>query len=125
MGDLSKNFSRSEFECSDKCGFDTVDIILLNWMQIIRSHFDTPVIVHCGCRCKKQNESISGAENSQHLKGKACDFHMQGLTTPLEIRRIYNWIDENICPDSGGLGLYDWGIHLDSRSKKARWDMSN
>jgi hypothetical protein len=31
-------------------------------------------------------------------------------------------VNDNICPKGGGLGIYDDFVHIDRRSKKARWD---
>ena len=129
MSDLSKNFSRYEFECQDECGFDTVDTGLLRVLQDVADYYSVlygkvKVIITSGCRCPEHNEDEGGSENSQHLYGKAADFKVYKLTNdeweqiPAEV--IYNYIDSKY-PDTLGLGMYSNRNHVDSRERKARW----
>lgn len=118
MGDVSKHFSRFEFDCVCGCGFDSVDVGLLNWLEKIRTHFGSPVIITSGCRCLNHNRTIKNSKDtSQHIKAKAIDFHIPGID--LEI--IYDYVDTMI-DGTGGLGIYDTFIHLDNRKKNIRWD---
>ena len=55
MGDLSKNFSRSEFECSCGCGFDDVSVELVELLQEIRDEIEEPIAITSACRCKEHN----------------------------------------------------------------------
>lgn len=116
MSKLSQHFSRSEFACQCGCGFDTVDIQLLEALENVREYFKAPVTITSGCRCESHNYKIGGASDSQHTKGRAADFKVQGKT-PQEVHdflcRMY--------PDRFGIGLYDSWVHFDSRSQKARW----
>jgi uncharacterized protein YcbK (DUF882 family) len=81
MGDISTHFSRSEFEChcNNDCGFNAVDIDLLNMLEQVRTHFGRPVIIHCACRCLEHNRSVGSKDTSQHIKGLAADFHINGI----------------------------------------------
>lgn len=115
MGDLSVSFNRSEFACKCGCGGDTVDAELINALQDLRSHFNSPLIVTSGFRCEEHNRTIGGAKNSKHLKGRAADFIVSGVTC-----------DDVYCyllwkyPDRFGIKNYGGWIHLDTRSNE-RW----
>lgn len=115
MGDISKNFNRSEFECKClDCGLDTVDAELLAALQDIRDKFG-PLRITSGHRCEDHNKAIGGNANSYHLHGRAADF--QPLKA--DIIEVANYIES--LDWQHGLGVYDSFIHLDTRSYKARW----
>ena len=117
MGDLTYNFNREEFACNCGCGLDTVDTETLRILQEIRDHFASPITINSGCRCFTYNRDIGGARKSQHVKCRAADFSIEGVTQD----EIYLYIGDTY-PDVGGVGKYDDFIHLDTRSgRKARW----
>jgi uncharacterized protein YcbK (DUF882 family) len=116
MGDLSKNFSRSEFACTCGCGFDTVDAALLGILQALRDHFGESVTVTSGCRCEAHNAAVGGAENSMHLTGKAADTVVDNVSP----EDVYCYLFA-LYPDTCGIGLYEGWVHLDSRTERARW----
>lgn len=117
MGDLSKNLSRSEFKCNcGKCDYDTVDHELVNVIQDIREFFNRSVHITSGNRCPAYNEKIGGAKHSYHPRGRAADIQVKGV--PAE---TVNGYLINKYPDQYGIGRYDSFVHLDTRSKKARW----
>ncbi len=110
---LSKHFSRGECACRDYCGFDTPDPRLLELAEKVRSILKEPMHVHSVCRCKTRNARQGGSPTSKHLKGQAMDFHCERLS-PLA---VYNaiakaWHDGRL-PELGGVGIYDWGVHID------------
>lgn len=117
MGDISAHFSRKEFACSDNCGFNACDIELVDVLEKVRERFGRPVIVHCGCRCLDKNKSVGSKDTSKHIRGIACDFHIDSVT-PLEIAGYL----ETIMPDFGGIGVYKTFNHVDIRDNKARWN---
>lgn len=116
MGDISNNFSRHEFACKCGCGFDTVDVITVQLCEDVRE-FDgnTPKTPSSGCRCKKYNRAEGGSEKSEHLFGRAGDLHCNNPEL------VYKKLCEKY-PNQYGFGLYEWGVHADSRSgRPARW----
>jgi uncharacterized protein YcbK (DUF882 family) len=118
MGDLSKHFSRHEHACNCGCGFDTVDTELNFVLQVdLRYHYNKAVTIDSGCRCPAWNKEEEGAEDSQHLWGKAADVRVAD-TSPLA---VYTYLNE-IYPDKYGLGLYNNFTHIDVRPDKARWN---
>lgn len=117
-----KYFSREEFRCNCKgkyCnGFPAEpDEKMVRLMDNIRTHFNVPIIPHSGVRCKTWNKLQGGGTASQHLYGTACDFHVNGVSP----KKVADYV-ETLMPNTGGIGLYSWGIHVDTRAVKARWD---
>lgn len=119
MGDISPNFSRSEFACQCGCGFDTVDVDLIASLEFIRDYYGKPVYINSGCRCPEHNRFIGGADNSQHLYGRAADFVVDGIHADEVAELLLDAYDGEF-----GIGRYVGRTHLDTRSDgPARWDM--
>ena len=66
MGDMTKNFSRSEFACRDGCGLDRIDPDLVDELQASREAVGLPYAISSGCRCQKRNREEGGADDSAH-----------------------------------------------------------
>ena len=105
MGDISKNFSFSEFEASSeakKNGIDntiksptvrkSIKALVDNILQPLRDYLGAPVDVSSGYRCEELNELVGGTEKSQHPKGEAGDIRSP-FFTPLEIARAIVKLD--------------------------------
>lgn len=79
MGDLTHNFSRSEFACKCGCGFDNVNLALVNTLQEMRDYIrttyniDQKFLIRSGCRCAPYNVVCGGKKKSAHLNGDAVD----------------------------------------------------
>ena len=77
-------FTRSEFRCPcGKCGGFPVepDENLVRLADQVREHFGAPATVSSGVRCQAHNDELPGsAKNSYHLRGKAMDFCVLGVT---------------------------------------------
>ncbi len=118
MGDISKNFSRFEFECKCRCGFNTVDVELLKVLQEdIRNHYNKKVTITSGCRCFMSNMHVIGsARDSYHVKAQAADFYVDGV----EPIAVYTYLHKRF-KDKYGIGLYHSHLHLDVRYTEARW----
>lgn len=114
MGDISEHFNRDEFACECGCGTDTVDAVLLEALEAIRSHFGQPILVTSGHRCASHNATVGGSMNSQHKKGRAADI-IVSHTPPEDVA--------SFAEDLGmSVGRYDSFTHIDSRSgPPARW----
>lgn len=117
MTELSPHFRRAEFACSDGCGFDTVDAELLTVLERVRRYFDAPVVITSGCRCVAHNADIGGAENSQHVLGRAADIQVEGVDPEQVVRYL-----EQLYPHRLGIGLYPTWTHVDTRNGVARWN---
>ena len=75
----------------------------------IRKHFNKPIYVSSGYRCKELNAAIGGAKNSQHTKGQAIDIDQGNRKENME---IFDFIKNNLEFDQliNEFG-YDW-IHV-------------
>ena len=75
---LSPNFKVREFACkgSDVVLLDDELVVLL---QCIREHFGKPVYITSGYRTAAHNAAVGGSKSSQHLLGRAADFHVEGV----------------------------------------------
>ena len=86
------NFTRDEFACKCGCGFDEIDPLLVSTLQRLRDEVQRPVVVNSGCRCRSHNAAVKGSKSSQHLRGKAADIKIDGMTSGQiidVIRRLY------------------------------------
>lgn len=121
MGDLSKDFSRSEYICKCGCGFDTVDVELNRVMQELRDYYNRRITITGGNRCFTHNLRTPGAaRDSQHQFGKANDFIVDGISA----FEVFNYLSDKY-PSKYGIGLYSnpARVHLDVRVYRARWRM--
>jgi len=49
-------------------------------LQVIRDEIGKPIKINSGYRSPEHNKSVGGVKNSMHVKGKAADITIQGLT---------------------------------------------
>lgn len=113
---ISPHFHREEFACKCGCGMDTVDAELLEMLEDVRFHFNSPVTINSANRCIDHNKKCGGSTNSQHLRSRAADINVANVHS----EDVYNYLD--LRYSQCGLGLYDSFVHVDSRGNKARWD---
>lgn len=113
---LSKNFKSTEFDCHGFgcCNSTDISLQLVDVLQEVRDHFKKSVTVNSGFRCKVHNKAVGGASKSNHLKGSAADIVVSGVE-PKEVAKFLESIGVL------GIGLYPWGCHVDTRTKKAFW----
>ena len=124
---LTKNFSKSEFECS--CGCEMPKEILYNvqkvanQLQIIRDRVNVPIKVNSAYRCLYHNRYIGSKDSSQHVLGKAADIVIQGQI-PEQTANLIELLISKGDILQGGLGLYNTFTHYDvgHLGKKRRWD---
>ena len=115
MGDLTKNFSRYEFECPC-CGKDSIDLELVKELQVLRDFMGCPLRINSGIRCDRHNAAVGGSKRSQHLLGLAADVRIpEG-----QAHKMGTFI---LCSDFNGIGAYNTFFHLDLRAGTPRtWD---
>ena len=77
-------FTRAEFRCTcPRCGGFPVEPEerLVRLADMVRQHFDAPATVSSGVRCQAHNDELPGSvPNSYHLRGKAVDFCVRGVS---------------------------------------------
>lgn len=118
MAELSLHFTWKEAECRCGCGYSRINPLLVHLLEKIRYYAgQKPVAVHSWCRCRKHNEAVGGAPNSQHLFGNAADISISGVG----IDRL-----AQIAAECGadGIGIYrkQGFVHIDVRGYPARWE---
>lgn len=118
-----KYFRKEEFAC--KCngkycnGYPAeIDMDMVRAADAVRERLGIPLRVNSGLRCRQWNQIQGGAANSRHLYGDACDLDKPASYT---VDQMYDTA-EDIIGSTGGVGAYHWGIHIDKRGSKARWD---
>ena len=114
---LSKNFRLDEFKCKcGKCDPILLDEKLVELLQKIRDHFGKSVNINSGYRCPSHNASpkVGGNPGSHHMKGKAADIRVEGVT-PLEVAKYAESIGIQ------RIGLYDTFVHIGSDSSRHYW----
>ena len=117
---LTKNFTKSEFECPCGCGQQSVDTELAEKLQLIRDKVDRPLKITSGYRCIAHNAAVGGSQNSKHRYGMAADWRT--------LNRTVNPVALGIIAQAvgfGGIGIY-WHpkaamCHADTRTGKATW----
>lgn len=120
----SKYFTREEFRCQCKgkyCdGFPcepTKELIFT--LDEIRERLGVPITIvqsgGSGVRCARHNAEVGGVYNSEHLYGRAADLHSSASPAAMKAAA------EAVMGKTGGIGLYDWGIHVDV-GKYSRWN---
>lgn len=123
MGDLSEHFSRAEFAChgTDCCGGTAaVDARLIEALEAFRVAVNQPVFINSGFRCLRHNRTVGSTDSSQHPKGRAADVSILADMTMDEMAVVAEEIQSFRY---GGIGTYDFFIHLDVRPDgPTRWD---
>ncbi len=123
---LTKNFSKSEFDCSCGCEMPLGVLHnvqkLANQLQELRNVVGSPIKINSGYRCPDYNDNVvKGAKNSQHKLGKASDIVIEDMTPQETFELIDLLINEGELLQ-GGLSAYSTFTHYDVRgNKKARW----
>lgn len=105
MGDLAKNFSRSEFLCHHCGACPPVDQVLIDVLQRVRTAAGLPLRIVSGYRCDVHNRAVGGSRTSQHLRARAAD-------VPGGYASIRTW------QDAGATGIGVRGVrvvHVDTR----------
>jgi len=109
---LSKHFHQKEFNqrMQPLSLFDyEMDPVLIEKLEALRSAIgDRPIVITSGYRSEEYNRSIGGVAKSQHMKGKAADIRVSGMT-PDEL---------NVYAKEVGFSFtlaYEYHLHVDVR----------
>ncbi len=94
-----------------------LDALCTNVLQIVRDHYNRPVIVTSGYRSPELNRRIGGSSTSQHCLGEAADFTVPGISN-IEVAR---WMERALNYDQL---IYEYGeagwIHCSYRVGRLR-----
>jgi len=101
---LSANFTLKELTRSDTADrldidntpneeqIESLRLLCENILQPVRDHFGKPVKISSGFRCSALNQATGGSSNSDHCRGQACDFEIDGVSNP----DLAQWIADNL-----------------------------
>ena len=129
---LTSHFSLDELTHSNKAyelGIDNYpspdEVInlgrLANKLEEVRAILNKPIHITSGYRCLELNRAIGSSDTSQHVKGCAADFHVDGLTPNEIINFILCYKIEFDQVIEEHLGGKSWvHISVPDRGKKAR-----
>ena len=121
---LTENFSIEEL---NKHKFNMPDEVLDNLkmlavqLEIIRAHFNAPVIINSGYRNLEYNRNIGSKDTSQHVKGTAADIVVSGVS-PDDVADAIEFLINTGMLKEGGVGRYNSFTHYDIRGSRARWN---
>lgn len=68
-----------------------INTLVNSVLDPLRAMIGRPIIITSGYRSRQINELVGGSKTSQHLTGKAADFHVQGFT-PQQMNVVYQTI---------------------------------
>ena len=122
VGDkLSPHFSYDEMTRSQTAERNSIDntpsneqvdnLIALcdNILEPIRVHFNKPCTVTSGFRCSELNRKIGSTDRSQHTKGEAADFVVNGSPTVTE---VWRWIIDSDLDFDQAIQEFGRWIHV-------------
>ncbi len=114
---VSPHFRVREFACNDGSDVVLIHPLLPVWAEALRT-INGAFEPTSSYRTVSYNASIKDASpKSKHCHGIAMDVPAV-KATPEE---LYD-LALTLVGESGGLGIYPWGIHMDARPDKSRWD---
>lgn len=111
------NFLLREFRCKDGSDEVILDYGLVKILQKVRNHFGKAVSITSAYRTRAHNKSVNGATASYHIKGRAADFTVTGVSNR-EVAKFLQSIGVK------GVGLYDYTggfVHVDTREETYYW----
>ena len=89
---------------------------VLEWL---RQDIGEAIFITNAYRSPAYNKAVGGAPDSQHMRFCACDIHAKTKPHDILYWRLRWARDEGLF--RGGLGLYPWGVHIDTRGVNADW----
>ena len=112
---ITKNFSLKEMTFSDtairrnipnepdtECLINLTNLCV-KILQPVREHFGKSVRINSGYRCVKLCEAVGSSSRSQHAKGQAADFEINGLSNS----DLASWVYKNCDFDQIILEFHD------------------
>ncbi len=111
ISELIKSDSATKNNISNMPDINSLDNLLdliFYCLQPIRDKIKKPMIITSGFRSNLVNKLVKGVSNSQHLKGQAADFIINGMTPTQIIEKIKTY---NIDFDQL-INEYDRWVHV-------------
>jgi hypothetical protein len=112
---LSKHFKLEEFTKSMIATRNNIDNVpnteqiknlenvCYEILEPVRAKFEKPIHINSGYRCLELNHKIGSLDSSQHTKGMAVDFEINGIANI----EVANWVKDNCDFDQLILEFYN------------------
>jgi len=107
MGDMTANFSRSEFVCPCGCGQDDIKEHHVDMLQEVRDQVGFPMHINSGVRCLEHNEAVGGVPHSAHMRGEASDVGC------MDSEQRYRFVNAALDVGFNRIGIAKTFVHLD------------
>lgn len=91
----------------------------LQIVEELREHFDKPIVLLSSYRSPSYNRAVGGELASYHMKFQALDIAVAGVSPKEVFTVLKKWRTQKRF--SGGLGLYETFVHIDTRGHDATW----
>ena len=105
---ISTNLNLSELTRSDSAKRNGIDntptaehlenfkLLAEKVFEPIRAHFKVPIHISSGYRSKALNDFIKGSASSQHCQGEAIDIDMDGSSSGVTNKMVFDFIKEKV-----------------------------
>ena len=76
--------------------YENLKVIAEKVFEPIREHFGVPILISSGYRSEALNVYIGGSRSSDHSKGRALDLDMDGSSSGVTNKMIFEFIKDNL-----------------------------
>ena len=90
--------------------------LIVYCIQPIRNKLKRPMIISSGYRCEELNNKIGGVKDSQHTKGQAVDFKVNGMTA----KEVIDFIVKNNFEFDQLINEHNMWVHISYAKGKNR-----
>jgi hypothetical protein len=95
--------------------YENLKVIAEKIFEPIREHFGVPILISSGYRSEALNVYIGGSRSSDHSKGRALDLDMDGSSSGVTNKMIFEFIKDNLEYDQL-INEFDFGwVHVGYR----------
>ncbi|WP_319568392.1 D-Ala-D-Ala carboxypeptidase family metallohydrolase [Cohaesibacter marisflavi] len=91
-------------------------VMVLEWL---RRDIGEAIFITSAYRAPEYNKVVGGSTDSQHMRFCACDIHAASKPHDILYQRLKWARADGVF--KGGLGLYSWGVHVDTRGINKDW----
>lgn len=91
-------FTLEEFTCKCGCGYNPIQVRLIQVLQSIKNHFNGAItVITSGCRCTTHNKKVrTESLGSKHVLGTAADFYVKGVPTATLLAYCQSLVKQDI-----------------------------
>jgi len=118
-GKLSPNLTKKEVRAASFDGAPDINALLPPLFELVRKlSGNKPAKVHSAYR---DFVPPNGVADSPHLTGDAFDIHLSSLQMAELRKNARELLEDGSRIGLGGLGVYPWGVHIDTKQGTNFW----